>query len=114
MTNTLTIRFQDRDARILGAIQDYGGILAKHQVHSIFWRGKSQRAMQNRLAKLKANAYIDWPSSAQRKCNPVPEPIIWLGWKGILYLANAVNLKVEDQKSITETQLRSLERSLRA
>jgi len=114
MTDTLTIRFQDRDARILQAIQDYGGILAKRQVHSIFWWGKSQRAMQKRLAKLKSNAYIDWPSNAERRCNPVPEPIIWLGWKGALYLANVVNHKIEDPKSNNENQLRLLERTLRA
>jgi hypothetical protein len=114
MTETLTIRFQDRDARILQVIQDYGGVLAKRQVHTIFWRGKSHRVMQNRLAKLKANAYIDWPSNDQRRCNPLPEPIVWLGWKGILYLANAVNLKIEEPKSDNENQLRLLERTLRS
>jgi hypothetical protein len=109
----IPMRFQDRDGLILHAIQDYGGVIAKRQIHDLFWMGKSKRAMQNRLSKLYANKYINRPSLKQRKLNPIPEPIIWLGWKGVLYLANAANLKVDQPKTINENQLRSLELSLR-
>jgi len=113
MNKPIPMRFQDRDARILRAVQDYGGLLAKRQIKALFWSGKSKRAMQSRLSKLKANGYIDWPSSNQRKCNPIPEPVIWVGWRGALYLANTGNRKVEPPKSGNENQLRFLERRLR-
>jgi len=108
------MQFQDRDAYILGAIQDYGGVLAKRQVHSIFFPGKSQRAMQKRISKLKGSEYINWPSLNQRKMYPIPEPILWLDWKGALLLANGANLKIQKPKTINENQLRLLERALRA
>ncbi len=111
--NNPPMRFQTRDTSILQAIQDYGGVLAKRQIHSIFWPGKSQRAMQKRLAKLKGNQYIYWPSLDQRKLHPVSEPILWLDWKGALLLANGANLKIQKPNTINENQLRSFERALR-
>ncbi len=108
------MRFQDRDASILSAIQNYGGVLAKRQVHSIFWHGKSKRAMQKRLAKLKGSQYISWPSLDQRKLFPIPEAILWLDWKGVLLLANGANLKIQKPNTINENQLRLFERALRA
>jgi hypothetical protein len=108
------LRFQDRDTRILHAIQEYGGVLAKRQVQSIFWPGKSKRAMQNRLSKLKGSQYIAWPSWEQKKLFPIPEPIVWLDWKGALLLANSANFKVFEPKTINENQLRLFERALHA
>ena len=108
------MRFQDRDTRILGAIQEYGGVLAKRQIHSIFWPGKSQRSMQKRLAKLKGNEYISWPSLDQRKLFPIPESILWLDWKGASLLSNRANLKIQKPNTINENQLRLFERALRA
>ena len=113
-SNYPPMRFQERDTRILGAIQDYGGVLAKRQVHSIFFPGKSQRAMQKRLAKLKGNQYINWPSLDQRKRYPIPEAILWLNWRGALLLANRTNLKAHKPNTINENQLRLFERALRA
>ena len=112
-SNYPPMRFQDRDTRILQAIQGYGGVLAKRQVHSIFFPGKSQRAMQKRLAKLKGSEYINWPSLNQRKLHPIPEPILWLDWKGALLLANNANLKIQKPNTINENQLRLFERALR-
>jgi hypothetical protein len=108
------MRFQDRDACILHAIQEYGGVLAKRQVQAMFWSRKSQRAMQKRLAKLKGSGYINWPSLEQRKLHPILEPILWLGWKGALFLAIGANLKVSKPKRINENQLRAFERALHA
>ena len=113
-SNYPPMRFQDRDASILGAIQDYGGFLAKRQVHSIFWPGKSKRAMQKRLAKLKGSQYINWPSLDQRKLHPIPEAILWLDWKGAFLLANGANLRIQKPNTINENQLRLFERTLRA
>ena len=109
----IPMRFQDRDGLILHAIQEYGGVIAKRQIHDLFWKGKSERAMQKRLSKLHNHRYINWPTLEQRKLNPIPEPIIWLGWKGALQIANKSNLKVDPPKTINENQLRSLELSLR-
>ncbi len=78
----IPMHFQDRDELILHAIQDYGGVIAKRQIHDLFWMGKSERAMQKRLSKLHDHEYINWPTLEHRKQKPIPEPIIWLGWKG--------------------------------
>jgi len=107
------MRFQKRDATILQTIHDYGGVLAKRHIHDLFWRGKSERAMQNRLSKLQAGAYLDWPSLEQRKLHPIPEPVTWLGWRGAVHIASQHNLKVDPPKAINENQLRSLELTLR-
>lgn len=109
----IPMRFQDRDARILQAIQEYGGVMARRQIQQLFWQGKSQRAMQNRLAKLKSHCYIDWSTLEQRKLNPIPEPIVWLGWRGALLLANNENCKVNPPNMENENQIRLFERSLR-
>jgi len=113
-SNHPPMRFQDRDASILHTIQNYGGVLAKRHVHSIFWPRKSQRAMQKRLAKLKGSQYINWPSLNQRKQFPIPEPILWLDWKGAFLLANGANLKIQKPNTINENQLRLFERALHA
>ena len=111
---SVPMRFQDRDVHILCAIQEYGGVMAKRQIQSIFWSGKSERSMQKRLAKLKGRQYISWPSWDQRKQFPIPEPILWLDWNGALLLANGDNLKVDKPKKTNENQLRSFERALHA
>ena len=74
--------------------------MAKRQIHDQFWRGKSKRAMQVRLSKLKGNEFISWPSLDQRKTNPISESIVWLDWKGALYLADQSNLKVNPTQEI--------------
>jgi hypothetical protein len=89
---TLTIeqpgmRFQARDEVVLQTIQDVGGVMAKRQLKALFWCDKSKRAMEKRLAKLKQNEYLDWPSLEQHRTNPIPEPVVWLDWKGAWYLA---------------------------
>ena len=111
--NKRPMRFQKRDALILQAIQDYGGVLAKRHIQDLFWRGKSERAMQNRLSKLQSGGYLEWPSIEQRKLYPIPEPIAWLGWKGAMQIASQHNLKVDSPKAINENQLRGLELALR-
>jgi len=114
LADKLPMRFQERDARILQSIQDYGGMLAKRQVQTIFWPIKSSRAMTKRLSKLKAYGYLTWPSLLQRKHFPIPEPIVWLDWKGAIFLANSTNLKIPEPTIINENQLRGLENTLRS
>lgn len=109
----IPMHFQDRDARMLQMIQEYGGILARRQIQQLFWNGKSQRAMQNRLAKLKSHRYINWPTLEQRKFNPVPEPIVWLDWRGAFFLANSENCKINPPKTENENQIRLFEQSMR-
>lgn len=108
------MRFQERDERLLQTIHDYGGVLAKRQLKEIFWPIKSVRAMHKRLSKLKANGYLTWPSLIQRKQYPIPEPIVWLDWKGALYLANSSHIKTTAPTRFNENQLRTLETALRS
>ncbi len=111
--DALPMRFQNRDERLLQTIQDYGGVLAKRQVQAIFWPIKSSRAMHKRLSKLKANGYLTWPSLQQRKHYPIPEPIVWLDWKGVLFLANLTHASIQAPTIVNENQLRTLETALR-
>jgi hypothetical protein len=50
---------------------------------------------------------------AQRKLYPVPEPVIWLGWKGALYLAGRLGMEVHQPVKSNEYHLRQLEKNLR-
>ena len=109
----INLRFQERDEAILQAICNHDGVVARRQLHYLFWPGKSERGMARRLSFLKSHDYIQWPSLEQRKIHPIPEPVVWLGWKGALHLAGNSGLQVEEPKIANETQLRDLERHLR-
>ena len=81
------MRFQQRDESILKTIQSYDGILARRQIKEMFWEDASNQAMERRLSLLFHNHYLNWPNVEQRRTRPIPEPIVWLGWRGILHLA---------------------------
>lgn len=112
-SNQTGLRFQARDADVLQTIQDMGGVMAKRQLKALFWRDKSKRAMEKRLAKLKSYAYIDWASLEQRRVNPNPEPVVWLDWKGACYLAGLSGIKVDLPEKNNENQKRTLLKNLR-
>ncbi len=106
------MRFQERDEQILKAIYDYGGVLARRQLKELFWPEKSLRAMEIRLAKLYKADYINWPNTEHRKLHPIPEPIVWLAAKGILFLAQKGGFQTASPKRMSENQLRLLEKNL--
>ena len=70
--------------------------------------------MERRLSLLKASEFLNWPNIVQRKIHPIPEPVVWLDWKGALLLAGQFGLRVEKPKSTNEYKLRRFERTLRA
>ena len=111
---TQPMRFQDRDGDILQVIADYGGLLAKRQLKELFWDDKTQRAMEKRLAKLHENGLITWPDRGMWRSKPVPEPILWLGWKGMLWLTGRQGLDIPAPANDGENQMRILETRLRA
>ncbi len=114
-TNSVAgMRFQVRDEEILQTIHNFGGVLAKRQLQSMFWSNKSARAMEKRLSKLYRNGYLDWPSQEQWRKHPIPEPICWLGWKGVLSVAHRQGCGLEDPVGSNENQLRKLQVRLRA
>ena len=115
---TLTIeqpgmRFQARDEIVLQTIQDVGGVMAKRQLKALFWCDKSKRAMEKRLAKLKQNEYLDWPSLEQHRTNPIPEPVVWLDWKGAWYLAGRSGIRVEAMEKNNENKKRLFQKNLK-
>ena len=59
------MRFQDRDFEIIQTIYNNDGVLAKRQLHQLFWPGNSIRAMEKRLSKLNHGEYLAWPSRDQ-------------------------------------------------
>jgi len=110
---TKPIRFQPRDYQVLLAIHNHDGVVARRHLKYMFWREKSWRAMERRLSLLKVNGYIEWPSLDQRKINPIPEPVVWLGWKGALVLAGKAGIELNEPVKINEYHLRKLDRDLR-
>jgi len=108
------MRFQKRDETILQTLQAYDGVLARRQIKQIFWQSASTQAMERRLSLLYHNHYLNWPNGEQRRTRPIPEPIVWLGWRGILYLAEQqISFDAAEPKNEGENQMRLLETRLR-
>ena len=107
------IQFQPRDGEILLTIQDFDGVIARRHIQELFWPEHTSKSMQVRLSKLFHNGYLNWPSREQHNVYPIPEPIIWLGWRGILYLAGIKGVQIPYPKKINENQLRRLQNGLR-
>ena len=107
------MRFQARDYEILKAIYESDGVLAKRQLQQLFWSGMTPRAMEKRLAKLYYEGYLAWPSKEHWRSRPIPEPICWLDWKGILVVAGKRGVVIEPPDGINENKLRKLEKVLR-
>lgn len=115
-TRILTLpgmRFQERDGEILRAIHKHDGVLAKRQIKQLFWPKASMQAMERRLTLLHRLGYLNVPSTEQRRFNPIPEPITWLGWRGMLLVASQIGVEVELKLPINENQQRFLEKQLR-
>ena len=98
---------------MLQAIQKNQGILARRQLKDLFWKDKSWRALEQRLAKLYQAGYVSWPDKDQYKIYPIPEAICWLGWRGALHLAGMRGIEVKKPDGDNEYQLRQLENRLR-
>jgi len=107
------MRFQLRDEKILMAIYDLGGLVAKRQLKELFWPKNSWRVMEKRLSKLYHNGFLDWPNQEQLRSGPVPEPVCWLGWRGALWLGSLLGHQINPPRKINENQMRSIEDNLR-
>jgi hypothetical protein len=107
------MRFQERDGQILQTLYDYDGVLARRHLKEMFWPKASWRAMEMRLSVLYHNSYLNWPSKEQWRTKPISEPVCWLGWKGILRVAEKRGLYIDEPAKVNETWLRKLERTLR-
>ncbi|MEX1248670.1 MAG: replication-relaxation family protein [Anaerolineales bacterium] len=107
------MRFQARDGDILAAVHKYDGLLAKRQIKQLFWPQASLQAMERRLSLLYHTAYLNMPDFDQRRIYPISEPIVWLGWRGVLFVASQIGIEIEPPKPVNENQLRRLEKRLR-
>lgn len=107
------LRFQERDGQILQAVHNYDGLLARRQIKQLFWPQASQQAMDRRLGLLQGSGYLTNPTLQERRTHPIPEPVVWLGWRGILYLAAQAGLDVSAPNPPNENRQRRLEQELR-
>ena len=107
------MRFQSRDGEIIQAIHKYDGMLARRQIKSLFWKSASIKTMERRLTLLYHNGFLNLPTLDQRRRNPISEPIVWLGWRGILHLAGQLEIDVPLPNNPGENQMRLLEKRLR-
>jgi hypothetical protein len=110
--NPPPMRFQPRDGEILTAIYQNDGVLGRRHIKSMFWYKTSEQAMEHRLSLLYRNSYLDWPNTEQRRTKPIPEPIVWLGWKGALWIAGQCGIQVTPPTNHRENQMRLLTTSL--
>ena len=106
------MRFQERDGQILSAIYKYDGVLSRRQIKAIFWPDATTQAMEQRLSLLFHNSFLNWPSPLQRRTKPIPEPVVWLGWRGILHVVHQKGVEIQSPTNAGENQLRSLDRGL--
>jgi len=100
------MRFQQRDSEIIGSIQKYDGVLARRHLKAMFWPQASTHAMERRLSILRANHFLNWPSKEQRRIYPIPEPVVWLGWRGVFHLIGERDIHVKAPDNDGENQLR--------
>lgn len=107
------MRFQARDGAILSAIYHHDGILARRHLKARFWPNSTLRAVQKRLAKLVVNDFLARSTTAHRQLHPVPEPVYWLGWRGILWIAGQQNVTLKPLANAGENQLRKLAKDVR-
>lgn len=111
--NPAPMRFQKGDGEILKTMYRCDGVLARRQIKKLFWLSASPQAMRHRLSLLYHNGFLNMPDRDQRRTNPIPEPVVWLGWRGILVMAKQDGIKVDEPNKINENQLRKLEKQLR-
>lgn len=109
---TKPMRFQERDSRIIATIHKYDGVLARRQLKAMFWPQATPQAMERRLSLLFHNGFLNWPDSSQRRTKPIPEPVIWLNWRGILHIAGQEGIDIQSPTNDGENQLRLLDRLL--
>ena len=107
------MRFQERDGAILSTIYDCAGVLARRHLKRMFFPHTTLRALQKRLAKLVNNDYLARPTAHQRETQPIPEPVYWLDWKGIVWVAGQNNAVVSPPANTGENQMRRLAKQLR-
>jgi hypothetical protein len=107
------MRFQERDGAILSAIYQHDGILSRRHLKALFWPTASLRAVQKRLAKLVANGYLARPTKLHRQTRPIPEPVYWLDWQGILWIAGQTNVTLDPPANAGENQMRKLAKQVR-
>jgi hypothetical protein len=108
------MRFQERDGSILAITYEYDGVLARRHLKRMFWPNATLRAALKRLAKLVNDGYLAKPTTHQRRTQPIPEPIYWLDWKGIVWVAGQHNVAVNPPTNTGENQMRKLAKQLRA
>ena len=112
-TSPSPMRLQQRDGEIFQAIHRYDGILARRQIKAMFWPRSTTQALERRLSLLYHNGFLNWPNTDQRRTKPIPEPVVWLGWRGILFIAHQLQIDVPFPNNPGENQMRSLEKRLR-
>lgn len=104
---------QKRDKRLFKKIYAYDGFLTRRQIHDLYWLKVNPKTMDRRLTLLTKNGYLQIPSLEERRNFAIPEPVVWLGWRGILYIAQERGVSVSMPIRINESHLRKLQKELR-
>lgn len=107
------MKFQPRDGEILWAIYQYDGVLSRRHLKEMFWPEATERAMDKVLLRLVREHYLERPSEEHHKTVAIPEPIFFLGWRGILWIAGQQGIEVKEPSGNNENQMRKVHKRIR-
>ena len=107
------MRLQARDESLLWTIYETGdGVLPRRYIHSGFWPHSTEDAMRKRLHKLEQAGYIKWPTKEEYHSWGIPESIVQLDWRGIIWIATQYGVEVDEPQAINESRRRILKKKL--
>jgi hypothetical protein len=70
--------------------------------------------VQRRVQKLVEAGFLSRPTRRQYRTQPIPQAVVWVGWRGILYIAEQNGVRVDPPKNPhSPHQLKRLARELR-
>lgn len=107
------MKFQDRDGELLWFVYNLGGVVAITHLWRVFWPQKSLRAVQRRVQKLCGSGYLARPALQDYRNHPIPQPVVWLGWKGACHIAGQCGVATSPlQEPVTTFRMKKMAREL--
>ncbi len=97
----MDIQLQPRDHALISAVYWIGdGFFPRRLIRPLFFsESNDESAMRKRLSKLQKENFIFWPSDAEYREWGIPEPVIFLDWRGIADVADQMGTSVEPPRN---------------
>lgn len=97
----MDILLQPRDHALFSAVYWIGdGFFPRRLIWPLFFsKAKDESAMRKRLSKLQKESFVFWPTDAEYREWGIPEPVIFLDWRGIADVAEQAGTDVEPPRN---------------